>query len=280
MDKLKTEGWAKKWLDGSNVDEWKNSKTHRNFLTYHPFLTYSDPNNDCFIQGDGELCGELDQDTSALFSIGRESFNRLPKVKSKEDFDNAISSYFGFIEYSRAELAMLVGMGIFKVESKANKEIELDWHEFDGSQIIAIAWQLFYKNKNSLDAEEKTTIRDVCLWHALIEIDNAIIALDIHEDGAVIAAIEASNALANALSIDSGDENLQKARREIAVRGANAKHVKTYEKRKQIIEYWREHIPYDTPIEKTAEWLKDSFPDIAHRTLCRYVSEAKKEAKP
>ena len=280
MDKLKIEEWVKKWQVGSIVDEWMSSKKYRKFQAYHPFSTYSDPNNDCFIRGDGKLCGELNQDTDALFNIGREAFNRLPKAKSKEDFDDAFSSYFGFIEYSRAELAMLVGMGIFRVESATGEQIELDWHEFDESQIIAIAWQLFSKNKNQPDTEEQTTIRDVCLWHALREIDNAVIALDIHEGGAVIAAIEASNALANALSIDSGDEKLQKVRRDIAVRGANAKHVKTYEKRKQIIEYWREHIPYNTPIEKAAEWLKDSFPDIAHRTFCRYVSEAKKVAKP
>ena len=280
MDKSKAEEWIKKWQDGSIVDEWMNSKAYRKFQAYHPFLTYSDPNNDCFIRGDGKLCGELNQDTSALFSIGREAFNRLPKAKSKEEFDDVFSSYFGFIEYSRAELAMSVGMGIFRVESETGEEIELDWHELDDSQIIAIAWQLFSKNKNQPDAEEKTTIRDVCLRHALKEIENAVIALDIHEGGAVIAAIEASNALANAISIESGDEKLQKARRELAMQGANAKHVRTYEKRKQIIEHWREHIPYDTPIEKAAEWLKDSFPDIAHRTLCRYVSEAKKEATP
>lgn len=280
MDKSKAEEWVKKWQDGSIVDEWMNSKAYRKFQAYHPFPTYSDQNNDRFMRSDGKLCGELDQDTSALFSIGREAFNRLPKAKSKEDFDDAFSSYFGFIEYSRAELALSVSVGIFRVQDESGEEIELDWHEFDESQIIAIAWQLFSKNKNQPDAEEKTTIRDVCLWHALREIDNAIIALDIREGGAVVAAIEASNALANALSIDSGDEKLQKARREIAVRGANAKHVKTYEKRKQIIEFWREHIPCDTPIEKAAEWLKDSFPDIAHRTLCRYVSEAKKDAKP
>lgn len=271
---------SEKFRDGSIADDWMKSKTDQRFQAYHPYLTYSDSNNNCFIRGDGKLCGELDQDMAALFNIGRESFNRLPRANSKEDFDNAISSYFGFIEYSRAMLTGLFSEGIFQAKTGSGEEIKPDWYEVDDSQIIAIAWQLFSKNQDQSEADEKTTIRDVCLWHSLREIDNAIIALELHDSGAVIAAIEASNALANALSIESGDEKLQQARREIAVRGANAKHVKTYEKRKQVIEHWREHIPFDTPIEKAAEWLKDSFSEIAHRTLCRYVSEAKKEAKP
>ena len=115
---------------------------------------------------------------------------------------------------------------------------------------------------------------------SLREIDNAIISLEIQGSGAVIAAIEASSALANAISIEAGDERIQHARREIALRGANATHAKTYKRRKEIIEYWLEHIPYDTPIEREAEWLKDSFPEKSHRTLCRYVSASKKTTKP
>lgn len=272
--------FSENFRDGSIVDEWTKPKARRRFLAYHPYPTYSDPKNKCFIRSDGERCGELDQDTSALFNIGREAFNRLPRAVSIENFDSSFSSYFGFIEYSRAMLTVLFSEGVLKAKSESGEEIKPDWHELDDSQIIAIAWQLFSESKNQSDADEKATIRDVCLWHSLREIDNAIIALDIHEGGAVIAAIEASNALANALSIESGDEKLQQVRRELAVRGANAKHVKTYERRKQVIEHWREHIPYDTPIEKAAEWLKDSFSDMAHRTLCRYVSEAKKETKP
>lgn len=273
-----TEQLSEKFRDGSIADDWMKSKVDQRFQAYHPYLTYSDLNNNCFIRGDGKLCGELNQDTTALFNIGRETFNRLPRANTKEDFDSAFSSYFGFIECSRTMLTGLFSEGIFQAKTESGEEIKPDWHEVDDSQIIAIAWQLFSKSQDQSEADEKATIRDVCLWHSLREIDNAIIALELHDGGAVIAAIEASNALANALAIESGDEKLQQARREIAVRGANAKHVKTYERRKQIIEHWREHIPFDTPIEKAAEWLKDSFSEIAHRTLCRYVSEAKKEA--
>lgn len=272
--------FSENFRDGSIGNEWKKSKAHQRFQAFHPYPTYSDTKNKCFIRSDGELCGELDQDTSALFNIGREAFNRLPKAESKEDFDSSFSSYFGFIEYSRDMLALLFNEGVLKATSNSGEQIKPDWHELDDSQIIAVVWQMFSKDKDQSDAEDIAMIREVCLRHSLKEVENAMIALDINESGAVIAAIEASNALANALSIESGNEKLQQIRRELAVRGANAKHVKTYERRKQVIEYWREHIPHDTPIEKAAEWLKDSFPDMAHRTLCRYVSEAKKETKP
>lgn len=272
--------FSEKFRDGSIVNELKISNAHRRFQAYHPYSTYSDPNNKCFIRSGGELCDKLDEDTSALFNIGREAFNRLPRAESKEIFDSAFSSYFGFIEYSRAMLALLFNKGTLKATYNSGEQFEPDWHELDDSQIIAVTWQMFSKDKAQSDTENTEIIREVCLRHSLREIDNAIIALDINESGAVIAAIEASNALANALSIESGNEKLQQVRRELAVQAANAKHVKTHEKRNQIIEYWREHIPYDMPIEKAAEWLKDSFSDIAHRTLCRYISEAKKEIKP
>lgn len=278
MNKSKAQEWVDKWKDGSIVDEWINSKPTRKFQAYHPFLTYSDRQSTCFVRCDGKPCGKLNEDTHALFEIGLGAFHRLPKMKSKEEFDKSFLYYFQFIENVQQKGNELVTDGYLIPIDDTNEEITLNWSEFDESQIIAIAWQ-FFSNGNILFCEDKEAIRNACLWHALREIDNAIIALDINASGSVIAAIEACNALANAISIESGDEKLQQARREIAIRGANAKHVKTYEKRKQIIEYWKENIPYDTSIEKAAEWLKDSFPDIAHRTLCRYISEAKKESK-
>lgn len=278
MSKSKSEELIEKWKDGSIVDEWMKSKIFdRRFQAYHPFLTYSDPQNTCFVRHDGKSLDKLKTGALGLFEIGLEAFNRLPKMESKEEFDKSFLSYFQFIENIQQKGTELTTNGSFIPIDEADEEITVNWFDLKEDQVIFTAWQFFSNNIFAL-CEDKEALKVALLWNALREIDNAIIAIELG-GGPNIAYIEARDSLVNAIFIESGEERLQQARREIATLGANAKHKKTYEKREQIIEYWRENIPYDTSIEKAAEWLKDSFPDIAHRTLCRYISEAKKEAK-
>lgn len=62
-----------------------------------------------------------------------------------------------------------------------------------------------------------------------------------------------------------------------AKKSANVKHEKTtYVKKNQIIAYWHKNIGKNVSNELAAEQLLKIFPDIAHRTLVKYVSEAKK----
>ncbi len=61
-----------------------------------------------------------------------------------------------------------------------------------------------------------------------------------------------------------------------ASKWAKIRHASTYEKRQQVINYWRENISPDKSNEFAAELLQKEFPDVAHRTLSRYVAEAKK----
>ena len=44
----------------------------------------------------------------------------------------------------------------------------------------------------------------------------------------------------------------------------------------KIISFWRDNITPDKSNEFTAELLQKEFPEVSHRTLARYVSEAKK----
>lgn len=57
---------------------------------------------------------------------------------------------------------------------------------------------------------------------------------------------------------------------------AKARHAPTYELRNRIIDFWREKIGVDISNEIAAELLQKEFPEMSHRTLARYVSEAKK----
>lgn len=54
------------------------------------------------------------------------------------------------------------------------------------------------------------------------------------------------------------------------------RHNSTYELKAKIIDYWQANIGANVSNELAAERLQKQFPEVAHRTLTRYVSEAKK----
>lgn len=62
----------------------------------------------------------------------------------------------------------------------------------------------------------------------------------------------------------------------LASRAATVRHTETYDLHAKIVSYWRENISVDKSNEFAAELLQKEFPNVAHRTLVRYVSEAKK----
>jgi hypothetical protein len=73
-----------------------------------------------------------------------------------------------------------------------------------------------------------------------------------------------------------------KARSVLAKYAADKRHVNTHARRQEVVEYFLEIIyPTNPEItnDKAGEWLKDSFPDLSHRKLAEYVSEAKKNFK-
>ncbi|MDE2309982.1 MAG: hypothetical protein KGL01_04035 [Betaproteobacteria bacterium] len=72
----------------------------------------------------------------------------------------------------------------------------------------------------------------------------------------------------------------EKMKQKISLNASNAaikRHTETtHKKRQEILDYWRANIPREIPNEHAAEILQKAFPDVAHRTLAKYVSEAKK----
>lgn len=76
------------------------------------------------------------------------------------------------------------------------------------------------------------------------------------------------------------EENMESAlcdaKNKLATSGAAARHVETHKKRQNIIAYWRTNIGIDQSNEFAAEQLQIKFPDVGHRTLAKYVANAKK----
>lgn len=78
------------------------------------------------------------------------------------------------------------------------------------------------------------------------------------------------------LSLWLNDDSLADAKKMLASLGGKARHAATHEKRDQIIAYWCINIGPDKSNEFAAELLQKEFPEVSHRTLARYVAEAKK----
>lgn len=265
-------------MDKSKVA--KNS-TDEIFQSYHPFLTYSDENNLCFIRSDGKSFCELDKDTDSLFNIGRSAFDLLAgaKKKSKEDFDCAFCEYVQSLKCLRSDFKKKFTLHLETVKSKHKEEAITDWDKLSDGLLVAIYSETFSLIQSEMKPEATTAVRDACLMNTLLEINNALTGLEFEASSAVNAAIAACESLRNALAIDSGDLKHQRLKRAIALRGAKAKHIKTNEIRKLVICHWREHIPPETSNEKAGEWLKDTFPELSVRKLSEYVAQAKKGRK-
>jgi len=222
MDKSNVE----KWHDGSVVDEWIKSKAYRKFKAYHPYLTFSDSLNNCFVEPNGKQGKELNPDTEALFDIGREVYKRLPDGYTKEDFDQAYSSHWEFIDNLRQTFQKMESDGKIKGVNEAGEVIAPLWSDLADNQVLDLAWQLFPKMKLGADSVPVQMLAEAFLFHAFYEIDSAIIGSYLDGREAIAAAIAATNALANAVAIESGNDRLQEARREMAYRAALAKIAK------------------------------------------------------
>lgn len=81
---------------------------------------------------------------------------------------------------------------------------------------------------------------------------------------------------ANAERINKLADEFKQIVSEEKSRAAKKRHAPTYELRNKIIAHWRDKISANKSNESAAELLQKEFPEVAHRTLARYVAEAKK----
>lgn len=93
-----------------------------------------------------------------------------------------------------------------------------------------------------------------------------------NKEGALDKLEDAYFALIQGVHNQSGEEAISSSQR----RAAKGRHAETYELEDKIIAYWRDNISIEHTNELAAELLQKEFPEVAHRTLVRYVSKAKK----
>lgn len=95
-------------------------------------------------------------------------------------------------------------------------------------------------------------------------------------EGALDRIADAYSAIQLVRGNQAGEYFTSQASSSAARHAATARHTDTYELRSKIINYWRDNISADKSNEFAAELLQKEFPQVGHRTLARYVSEAKK----
>jgi len=109
------------------------------------------------------------------------------------------------------------------------------------------------------------------LFHTLREIDNALIGVAL-DGGGVVAAIYAADALSNAIAIESGDEQLTKARKHFAYQAAIEKLKRDPRQNEKtfVYECWRDWQKKPNSYKGKAAFARDML------TKCEHLKSQKK----
>jgi hypothetical protein len=251
------------------------SNANYRFLTYHPFSTFSNVENDQFLKSNGKPGNEPNADTEALFKIGKEAYRLFLDLTDSEQFERALAGYWQSLEYSRALIQEMVDNGFLEFRINENEHLTIEWENIRDDAIIGIAWQLYSKSQLKVDDEEKEYMARMMALHALIEIDNALLAMSMGGSGAIVATYEASNAVANLLSILSGDEKLQVARRDLAYQGAMARLERDPKQKEKtfIHECWQRWQQSPETYASKAAFARDMLSKCEHLTSQKKIED-------
>jgi|SRR3569833_1965126 len=201
-----------------DLDEALKNLLARQFYYFDPYLTYSDPNNQQFIETDGQPSGALCSDGRALFQIGKEAFKRLmqDKESSRERFNERHKGYCEFLDQIAATLSDLNSKDP-NVLSEADEQVSVDFKECDDAQLLTVYWQKYLNHSQKAPPDEhvKSLCYELFLFLTLHKIDDAFVVLELG-GGVGYSAIEATKALSNAIAIESEDKQLAQARSQFA----------------------------------------------------------------
>jgi hypothetical protein len=234
------------------------------FLSYDPYSTFSNSINTCLIDHGGEEIS----DTESLFNLGMEAYKNIGEFQSKEIFDEIIAAYQEIID----EWRQIFQQKNIRCISPSGKEFKLDWSKAEDCQIVNVGWKIT-SDKRLQTRYQKLPEKDLKTFHAelylllvFIEIDNANMNTILDPVAAVGSAIDAANALANAMAIISEDEKLQEIRKNFAYRGAMAK-VENDPKQKDkkfVYECWQDWQEKPTRYQSKAAFARDMLDKCEH----------------
>jgi hypothetical protein len=236
------------------------------FLSYDPYLTFSNSFNTCLIYYDGKEIS----DTESLFNLGIEAYKNIGVIQSKEIFDEIIAGYQEIIDAWRQTLPQKN----IKCINPRGKEFVLDWSKAEDSQIVNVGWQIY--SKQQLPAsDQKMIYAELYLLLVLIEIDYANMNTICDPVVAVGSAIEAANALANAMVIISEDEKLQDIRKDFAYRGAMARIERDPKQKdkKFVYECWQKWQESHKRYPSKAAFARDMLDKCEHLVSNKQIED-------
>lgn len=202
------------------------------FSQYDPYLTYSNKNNREFIKQNGEKSGELDVGIDTLFKIGKKVADRLFSDCTRDEVDSVFQHYFSLLGNFRKLLAEMYEEGRFiAIGDLSGDKLVPDFGTTDDLDIINVSWQcvtagMHASRKGEMEDETKDIFKECFFLYALKEIDNTLTYLSWGDDGvslALASAVDAANALSNAIAIESGGDKEQEIRRDMGYRSAMEK---------------------------------------------------------
>ena len=214
-------------------------------------------------------------DLDALFDLGRRIYALKFQDSTEEQFDSLCGGYAKLIQEYREFLLELQQENRLNLVDPSGNRLELDLSEAEPHQVISIFWELISKRRETLQEAEweelKPVLKEMHLMYALTEIDNALIGLFL-DGGAVVASIDAANALSNAIALESGNEELTKARRQLAYTGAIEKLKKDPKQKEKLFvkQCWDTWQDKPSSYPSKAEFSRDML------TKCEHLKSQKK----
>ncbi|MDB5853258.1 MAG: hypothetical protein JWR22_1299 [Herminiimonas sp.] len=201
------------------ISDWEPGRW--SFYSYDPFMTYGMANKH-FVDRNGKPAfiaqkndpEWMSEDDVALWRLGRDAYLKLPPCSNKEEFDASLAEHYKMIKGLRTSIAAVAIEKRVVFKNEDDQPIEPDFDDFTSMGILEIAWKLV-----KAGAADAAVIKNNFLFACLESIEHGLIANHL-DGGGVYSAIEAANAFANFVAIDSGSTSLQQARSEIGLAGA------------------------------------------------------------
>lgn len=241
------------------------------FQSFHPYLTYKSdgkyfiqPNGTPSFEGWSSICKptEMNDDALDLWRLGKRAFDAFGEFPSRAEFDDCYQYYLKTIKDIKRAIADHVITDpnyIVFVNMDGEKRDPPDFDNISNSGVIEIAWQATREQSG-----DTAYVRGLFLFACLEEIDNSIIGMCLDGRYAVSGALAAAEAYANYQAIETGNDNLQKVRSEIAAHAAIERYKRDPKQTAKafIKECWGQWQNNPTHYEKQSSFANDMLTKV------------------
>jgi len=240
---------------------------HYKFISYHPYLTFSGNKTDKkrFIKEGGKPSVDSDladfDDVLSLWLLGKEAYSAFPPFESKEFFDDAYKGYLAHIDDYRECIKNKAGITF--IDALTGEASIPDFERLSDSDILGCIMAVLEHGasytKEPAHELVRDTLKECFLMSCLRAIDDAIMTASFGAFGGAHYVLEAATAFANYKALESKNVALQKARSELALRAAGARHAENRARKQEAFNWLDKNRESYTSDAKTAEAMMPIF---------------------